>query len=291
MPKSNSISLISIGIPFYNAQDYLDYAIKSVLAQTYNNWELILMDDGSSDNSLAIANSYARNDHRIRVISDGKNMKLPARLNQLISESNGEFIARMDADDIMHPERLATQLTILENNPDIDVLGTNAYTIDANNNITGVRQVISDEVVAVEGFIHPSVMAKTSWYKKNKYDEAATRSQDSLLWKLTAASSNFKATRQPLMFYREITEGYYKKYWIKSKAFAFMSIRANGKYSKKYLMKNSAKDFLKCSVYFVFSLVDFENVLVARRNKGYITNNDKVIAKKALDFFMIKPSL
>jgi len=291
MPKSNSISLISIGIPFYNAQDYLDYAIKSVLAQTYNNWELILMDDGSSDNSLAIANSYARNDHRIRVISDGKNMKLPARLNQLISESNGEFIARMDADDIMHPERLATQLTILENNPDIDVLGTNAYTIDANNNITGVRQVISDEVVAVEGFIHPSVMAKTSWYKKNKYDEAATRSQDSLLWKLTAASSNFKATRQPLMFYREITEGYYKKYWIKSKAFAFMSIRANGKYSKKYLMKNSAKDFLKCSVYFVFSLVDFENVLVARRNKGYITNNDKVVAKKALDFFMIKPSL
>lgn len=282
--------MITIGIPFYNDKRYLDMAIRSVLNQTYSDWRLILIDDGSSDGSFGIAQQYVV-DPRITLVSDGSNKKLPVRLNQLIDMAETKYFARMDADDIMHPERLATQLAILENNPDIDVLGTNAYTIDANNNITGVRQVISDEVVAVEGFIHPSVMAKTSWYKKNKYDEAATRSQDSLLWSFTAVSSNFRATRQPLMFYREITEGYYKKYWIKSKAFAFMSIRANGKYSKKYLMKNSAKDFLKCSVYFVFSLVDFENVLVARRNKGYITNNDKVIAKKALDFFMIKPSL
>ena len=282
MSKANRF--VSIGIPFYNNEDYLTFAIQSVINQSHQDWELILINDGSSDSSLEIAQYFVSIDSRVRVISDGLNKKLPARLNQLIDESKYKYIARMDADDIMHPERLATQLSILENNPDIDVLGTNAYTIDANNNITGVRQSISNEVVPVGSFVHPSVMAKTSWYKKNKYDEAATKSQDTLLWKSTAASSNFKATRQPLMFYREITEGYYKKYWIKSKAFAFMSIRANGKYSKKYLMKNSAKDFLKCSVYFLFSLVDFENVLVARRNKGYITNNDKVVAKKALDF-------
>ena len=108
--------MISIGIPFYNAEEYLSYAILSVLIQSYREWELILIDDGSSDNSLAIANMYAEKDSRIRVISDRTNKKLPYRLNQLIEESTGNFISRMDADDIMHPERLEKQLRFLETN-------------------------------------------------------------------------------------------------------------------------------------------------------------------------------
>ena len=210
MPKSNSISLISIGIPFYNAQDYLDYAIKSVLAQTYNNWELILMDDGSSDNSLAIANSYARNDHRIRVISDGKNKKLPARLNQLISESNGEFIARMDADDIMHPNRLNEQLEFLKANERYDLVSTGLISIDDNNKVKGYRKVarLYDDFSSIKAsypIVHPSIMARISWFERNKYSEGFPRAEDFELWTRAISNNDFKMAVLPdlLLYYRE----------------------------------------------------------------------------------------
>ena len=125
--------MISIGIPFYNAQQYLGYAIGSVLSQTYENWELILVNDGSTDNSLNIANMYAEEDSRIRVVSDSRNKKLPYRLNQLIEESTGDFIARMDADDIMHPERLEKQLSFLETNKRYDLVSTGLVSIDKDN--------------------------------------------------------------------------------------------------------------------------------------------------------------
>ena len=97
--------LISVGIPFYNSEKYLADAIKSVLAQTFQNWELILVDDGSTDNSLETAREFEKQDSRIRVISDGKNKKLPARLNQIIAESKGEYIARMDAESFAETNR------------------------------------------------------------------------------------------------------------------------------------------------------------------------------------------
>ena len=83
---------ISIGIPFFNAEPYLADAIKSVIQQSFEDWELILVNDGSSDSSLKIAESFAKKDNRIRVISDGLNKKLPYRLNQIIDESKGEVI-------------------------------------------------------------------------------------------------------------------------------------------------------------------------------------------------------
>lgn len=101
--------MITIGIPFYNAEAYLADAIKSVLAQTFKEWELILVDDGSSDNSLKIAKEFEKKDSRIRVISDGLNKKLPARLNQIINKARFNIIARMDADDLMDIERSEKQ--------------------------------------------------------------------------------------------------------------------------------------------------------------------------------------
>ncbi|MCW1511070.1 glycosyltransferase family 2 protein, partial [Acinetobacter baumannii] len=98
--------MISIGIPFYNAENFLANAIQSVINQSFKDWELILVDDGSTDKSLDIAREFEKKDNRIKVISDGLNLKLPARLNQIITISKYDFIARMDADDIMHPDRL-----------------------------------------------------------------------------------------------------------------------------------------------------------------------------------------
>ena len=114
--------MISIGIPFYNAEAYLEDAIKSVLAQTFQEWELILVDDGSSDGSLDIAKKYEQLDSRIRVISDGLNKKLPTRLNEIIKEAKFNLIARMDADDLMDIERLEKQYAFLSANPEYDLL-------------------------------------------------------------------------------------------------------------------------------------------------------------------------
>ena len=102
---------ISIGIPFFNAERFLLDSIRSVFAQTHQDWELILVDDGSTDRSLEIAQSIA--DPRVSVYSDGKNKKLAARLNQIHTLAKFDFIARMDADDLMATDRIRRQLTFL----------------------------------------------------------------------------------------------------------------------------------------------------------------------------------
>src|SRR5690606_5073350 len=132
---------ISIGIPFFNAECYLEGAIKSIIQQSLKDWELILVDDGSTDNSLDIARYFAQKDTRIRVISDGLNKKLPYRLNQIIKESKGEYIARMDADDLIHPDRLKIQLEFLENNKNFDLVSAGIISINDKNQIKGIRKV------------------------------------------------------------------------------------------------------------------------------------------------------
>ncbi len=92
-------------------KNILEDAIKSVLAQTFQDWELILVDDGSTDRSLEIARSFV--DSQIRIISDGYNRRLPYRLNQIISEAKYDIIARMDADDLMAVDRLEKQIKVL----------------------------------------------------------------------------------------------------------------------------------------------------------------------------------
>lgn len=194
------MKLVSIGIPFYNCEDYLAYAIKSVINQSYTNWELFLLDDGSTDNSLEIANSF-RYDERIKVISDGLNKGLSFRLNQLISLSKGEYYARMDADDIMHFDRIKTQIDFLIKKTDIDVVGSNYYNIDFNNNIIGLTKVnpnpISSKDVLKNGcFAHPSIMGKTDWFRTNPYDEQWNRMEDIELWLRTVIKSNFANIKQ-----------------------------------------------------------------------------------------------
>ena len=116
--------LVSIGMAVHNSEATLASAIQSLMNQTYTNWELLLADDGSSDNSLAIARSF--NDPRIRIFTDGENRGLAKRLNELVAVARGELFARMDADDIAYPERFARQVAILTANPVVDLLGTSA---------------------------------------------------------------------------------------------------------------------------------------------------------------------
>ena len=201
---------VSIGIPFYNAEIFLGNTIKSIIAQQYSCWELILVDDGSSDNSLNIAKYYANIDSRIKVISDGENKKLPARLNQLISESNGAYVARMDADDIMHPQRLEKQLQFLEKNKHYDLVSSGLISIDSQNKVKGFRCVsqLYDEFSSLNlsyPIVHPSVMARKSWYERNQYSLAYPRAEDFELWTRAITNKDFKMAVLPdlLLYYRE----------------------------------------------------------------------------------------
>ena len=131
---------VSIAIPFYNAEKYLRDSIRSVFAQTHQDWELILMDDGSTDGSLAIAKSIK--DSRVSVYSDGKNKKLAARLNEITKLAKYDIIARMDADDLMSPTRIEKQLNILKDNLNIEVAPTSLY-------IDNIREILEESDISV----------------------------------------------------------------------------------------------------------------------------------------------
>jgi len=201
---------ISIGMPIYNAQKYLADTIKSVIAQSHPYWELILIDDGSTDNSFSVAQLFAEQDSRIRIISDGQNRKLPFRLNQIIQDAKYEYIARMDADDIMHPQRLEKQLKFLEKNKKYDLVSSGLISIDNHNKVKGFRCVsqLYDDFSRPSlsyPIVHPSVMARKSWYERNQYSLAYPRAEDFELWTRAIKSKDFKMAVLPdlLLYYRE----------------------------------------------------------------------------------------
>lgn len=256
--------LISVGIPFFNAEKFLSKAIESVISQSYDNWELLLLDDGSNDGSLEIAKRFEQHDNRVKVFSDGKNKGLGARLNELATLSNGEYIARMDADDIMHPKRLETQLQILKDNPNIDVLGTNAYVIDENDLVFGMRYRENSGLTKVENFIHPTIMAKKQWFIDNPYDEKAIRIEDAELWYRTKSFSNFMMTNDPLLFYREFGSYYYPKYIKVIPSLIYL----NNKYPlNKFWIRVLVTSSIAVPTYWFFEVILKNEALKERRNK------------------------
>ena len=204
--------MITIGIPIYNTEAYLADAIKSVLVQTYQDWELILVDDGSKDNSLEIAKYFEKRDKRIRVISDGENKRLPARLNQIIREAKGYYIVRMDSDDIISPKRLQKQLEFLQDHPNLDLVSTGILSLKNDLTLVGYRGtangkkiVLSDAVLGTTGIIHASIMARKAWCLRNPYNENNRLAEDYELWLTAYLNDDLKVgfIEQPLYYYRE----------------------------------------------------------------------------------------
>ncbi len=113
----------SILLPFHNAATTIDVAVASIAAQTYPDWELLLIDNASSDAGSSLAHAWAERDPRIRVLHESR-IGIAHALNTGLAQAHGQFIARMDADDISHPERLAKQVAFMSRHPGIGVLGT-----------------------------------------------------------------------------------------------------------------------------------------------------------------------
>lgn len=208
--RKKTLPPVTIGLPFYNAEQYLLDAIRSVFAQTHEDWELILMDDGSTDRSLEIAQSI--NDPRVKVYSDGLNKKLASRLNEIHALAKHSYIARMDADDLMSPKRIQKQLEYLEVNPDVDLVSTGVCSISIDSLPKGVRLKSDDHPLTAKavllgqhGIVHASVLARKSWYTRNTYNTEDTIAQDYKLWVRAFEKSDLKVgfIAEPLYFYRE----------------------------------------------------------------------------------------
>lgn len=207
--------LVTIGIPVYNAEQYISYAIQSIFSQSFCDFELIITDDGSTDRTLDILRRIQ--DDRLVLISDGENKGISFRLNQQIEMAKGKYFVRMDADDIMFPYRVEYQLKFLEEHPSVDVIGTSAIVIDENNKVYGARGHVSNNkeeysVNRTNGFIHPTIMGRIEWFKKHKYREDMCGCEDSDLWMRSRKESEFYEIDTPLLFYRDTQQINIKSY-------------------------------------------------------------------------------
>ncbi|GAA4205101.1 hypothetical protein GCM10022289_24080 [Pedobacter jeongneungensis] len=280
--------LLTIGLPFFNNEKTIAQAIKSVLNQTYIHFELCLIDDGSTDQSYNIAKQVVGEDARVTIIRDGENKGLISRLNQIIDFSNGLYVVRMDADDIMMLDKLEKQVKCFEEYPEIDVVATAAYTIDEQNNVIGIRDIHSiqirsgRDVIKSSILIHPTVMAKKSWFVQNRYDNAYFRAEDYELWCRTFNHTAFYRITEPLFFYREgnVSLNNYK-----------LSMRTLRKilknYGKKYLGCSElyieiSKTYLKNALYQTFGLFKLQHILSSRRNMT-LTDNQRSHARTILN--------
>jgi glycosyltransferase involved in cell wall biosynthesis len=197
--------LISVALPIFNGEAHLSEAVESILTQTFTNFELIIIDDGSTDNTLALLRRYEALDSRIILISS-ENRGLVPSLNKAIDLARGEWFARMDHDDIAMPQRFEKQLQQLKKSK-ADICGTwIKYFGDRNRHTLQCYE--SDDAIKVDmlfnsPFAHPSVMMRTSFLKELKYDESCEKAEDYDLW-VRAVQSNWKMTNVPevLLKYR-----------------------------------------------------------------------------------------
>ncbi len=207
--------LVSVILPFLNGGSAFAPALRSIQAQTYSNWELLLCDDGSTDGSLELA--AALRDSRVKVWSDGRTKGLAARLNECIELAKGDFIARMDADDISYPERFRHQVDFLVKNPQIDVVGCRMLIFGEDGDGLGKRpaSLHHQEIVSnpASGFdlAHPTWMARAAWYHRHQYDPQALRFEDVELLYRAYSTSQFANLPQILYGYRELRGGFRKR--------------------------------------------------------------------------------
>jgi glycosyltransferase involved in cell wall biosynthesis len=197
---------VSVILPAYNGARFLKHAVDSIVGQTFKDWELILVDDGSTDETAEIMNEY--NDPRIRYLKNEGNKGLVFSLNRAIEASEGSYIARMDADDISQSERLEKQVIFFESHPEIAVYDVRQQFIDdagkptgsLNSDITGTEN-IRRKMPWFNCMGHPSVMMRAEVAKAYRYRKVVYEDYD--LW-LRMLSDGLKLERsmEPLLLYR-----------------------------------------------------------------------------------------
>ncbi|KPK84167.1 MAG: hypothetical protein AMS27_10725 [Bacteroides sp. SM23_62_1] len=206
---------VSIIMPVYNCEKYVGEAIESVLAQSFKDFEFIIIDDGSDDNTSQIIEEYDKTDNRIRILRNEQNLGVVKSLNIGLRQSVGEYIARIDADDIWLPEKLEKQIIYLEKNGDIGMLATSKLNIDADGKIrerdkypkTYSYKDIRDNILKRNLFCHSSVIFSNNVLKKvGYYDETFINSEDYEYWMRVISATKVEMLEEPLVYYRISTD-------------------------------------------------------------------------------------
>ena len=198
--------VITIAMPFYNSAATLELCIRSLLNQSYGDFELLLCDDGSDDQGLAIAHSF--DDPRVICWSDGRRLRLAARLNECIDRARGSYLARMDADDIAYPDRFARQLAFLGAHTEVDLCSAGAMVFGKHGRPLWRFSPAQEHAGITRSpfrgipLWHPLWMGHIEWFRRWRYEETAWQAQDQELLLRSYRLSRFANLPQVLLGYR-----------------------------------------------------------------------------------------
>ena len=197
--------LITVALPVRDQVSSIEAAVSSVLRQRVD-LEVIVADDGSTDGTAEAVRAIG--DSRVRLVCDGDRLGIVKRLNQISQIARGEYLARMDGDDICHPDRLVRQASWFSSHPHCDVLATGAWVFDEQGRVTGRRHCFPlptrrSAPLGHGPLLHPTVMARTTWFQENPYDSAFPRAEDKELWARTWCTAVYDRIVEPLLFYFE----------------------------------------------------------------------------------------
>lgn len=205
----NKTPVISVIMSVYNGEDYLAEAIDSVVNQSFSDWELIIINDCSTDTTADILAKYAAQDARIKVHPNEVNLRLPSSLNKAISVAQGQYIARMDADDICLPDRLEKQYAFMTQHPDVALTSCRFMTLKNGVISSGGcggkcdADSIKALLLVTNPILHPGIMAKADVIRSLGYDKTFTCTEDMELWtRFVLAGHKVEIQPEYLMIYR-----------------------------------------------------------------------------------------
>ncbi len=202
--------LVTVIMPCYNAEKYVESSVRSIMSQTYKNIEILVADDFSTDTTFEILQKAAKGDPRIIVLKNECNLKIVKTLNKMVKLASGKYIARMDADDIALPTRIEKQVAFLESNPNYAMCGTNAWLINKWGEKIGESCLpirFEDNkffLTFYSTFYHPTVMFRAHILKENQYSEKFPYAEDYELWCRLVFEKELKITniKEKLLEYR-----------------------------------------------------------------------------------------
>lgn len=199
--------VVSVVMAVFNDAEYLHESVPSILAQTLKDLEFIVVDDGSTDDSLGVLQGYAEQDSRVRIIRNEENMGLASSLNRGIAAARGQYVARMDADDICLPQRLDKQFKFMEQNKDISMCGASAKLFGFRRGwwvIPACHEQIRASLLFFNPICHPSVMYRASSLPRQGelYESGRRRAEDLELWSRLVEEVRVANLQERLIMYR-----------------------------------------------------------------------------------------
>ncbi len=234
---------VSVILAVYNGAQDVEPAIESIFSQTYTDWDLLVVNDGSTDTTGEVLGRLGAKEPRLTVLTNEVNCGLAASLNRAWRAAKGPLIARLDADDVCYPERLYKQVEFLLECPDVAVLGTAADFVDEQGDYIGSysRPARHDELVRrmyrEVPFIHPTVVVRKSFYESmGGYDEtlrgATQAGEDVDLWLRGYTRYKYSNLREPLIRYRVRNRQTFRSTWHASFVLFRSAIREGRLFSK-----------------------------------------------------------